>query len=181
MELAQLRQSYDANTRLYEQQLADPEHAPPFWDVLVITASDEHQSEHYRSACATRCQAGTLPPRLKIHTFADPEGPCIGSGGATLLALHRLSGLYSSEDLGRLRIMVLLAGGSQQIHSKVLSRVPVGLGSTGEVMGMLEAKLVTSASVATQVPPGTVLVTCVDHLAFFSTCLLYTSPSPRDS
>ncbi len=90
--------------------------APAFWDILVVTASDEQQCAHYETVIGHRVASGALPASMRVHVFPDPRGPkaivhttttthCadnlrqIGSGGATLLALHQLREIYTAEEL----------------------------------------------------------------------------------
>lgn len=68
----------------------------PYWDVVVITATDEPQAASYRQQLE-RKQAAKEIPKGQYHVFPDPPGPKIGNGGATLFALSELERLYQAQ------------------------------------------------------------------------------------
>lgn len=92
MDQAALRESYETNSRLYELHLSDSPPDLPFWDLLVITASDKQQCEHYRATCEHRVQAGTLPARLKVSLEGKIHGPTILVSGAYISRSRGLQG-----------------------------------------------------------------------------------------
>ena len=97
-----LRQAYRNNWQQYLTLLHDGTHRPGArtgWDICVLTASNERQAASYRHQLSWRRQGGLLPVGTRFLVLADPGGLRIGSGGATLRALHELrqagSELYS--------------------------------------------------------------------------------------
>jgi hypothetical protein len=72
-------------------------HGSPFWDVVVLTATDEPQAQSYASQIKVKQGLKEVPASLKFHVFPDPPGPKIGNGGATMHALECLSQVYGDE------------------------------------------------------------------------------------
>jgi len=50
-----------------------------FWDVIVITASDEEQKKVYEIQIEDKLKRNELPKGIPIHISADPPGPKIGT------------------------------------------------------------------------------------------------------
>ena len=61
-----------------------------FWDVVVITASDEEQARTYLEQVRWRQELGQIPMSCAYHVVPDPPGCKIGNGGATLVVLDFL-------------------------------------------------------------------------------------------
>ena len=60
------------------------------WDVVIVTASSEQQAELYRDEIRRRRLSGMLPEATEFLVVPDPDGRRVGSGGATINALHVL-------------------------------------------------------------------------------------------
>ncbi len=61
----------------------------PFWDVILLTASDVDQAAAYEAQIEAKLSRKEIPP-ARYFVIADPPGPKIGNGGATLEALRWL-------------------------------------------------------------------------------------------
>lgn len=61
-----------------------------WWDRVVLTAADAAQARAFRAQIDARLRAGTLPRHVAFDVTADPPGPKIGNGGATIYALKDL-------------------------------------------------------------------------------------------
>jgi hypothetical protein len=68
-----------------------------FWNLVVITASDQPQKEYYESQLRDRIDRNEIPSTVKYHVVADPPGPKFGSGGSTMFVLDFLQKLYPNE------------------------------------------------------------------------------------
>ncbi|XP_062855682.1 fucose-1-phosphate guanylyltransferase [Trichomycterus rosablanca] len=143
--------------------------AGDFWDLVVITAVDDHQKSAYELQMREKKQRNELPISLHYHVFADPPGYKIGNGGSTLHALHSLSEMYG-ESLSKLKIILIHAGGfSQRLPNasalgKIFMAVPLG----EPLYQMLEIKLAMYVHFPAGMKPG-VLVTCADDMELYST------------
>ncbi|XP_067892668.1 fucose-1-phosphate guanylyltransferase [Heterodontus francisci] len=139
-----------------------------FWDIIVITAADESQELAFEQQITSKLERNELPLGVRYHVFADPTGPKIGNGGSTLLALHRLEGLYE-DTLDNFTILLIHAGGySQRLPSasalgKIFTALPLG----DPVYQMLELKLAMYIDFPAHMKPG-VLVTCADDIELYS-------------
>jgi len=60
------------------------------WDVVIVTASSAPQAELYRDEIYRRKLSGMLPETTQFLVVPDPDGRRIGSGGATINAIHAL-------------------------------------------------------------------------------------------
>ncbi|MBS7262387.1 MAG: bifunctional fucokinase/L-fucose-1-P-guanylyltransferase [Eubacteriales bacterium] len=131
-----LQQSYlDA----YETFRAAREGRAPFWDYVVLTASDERQASGYRAQIRRRQKAGFLPRAATYLVVPDPEGRRCGSGGATLAALRAVADSGRS-DWENLRVLCIHSGGDSKripqysacgkIFSPVPRMLPEGTPST---------------------------------------------------
>ncbi len=124
---------------------------PDRFDLLVLTATDRRQARIYRRVVSTMIDDGLLPVD-RLLVVPDPSGRRVGSGGATLEALHAAAKIVSRDTLpgtmesvfvGR-RIIVIHSGGESRrlpafaAIGKVL--MPVGIdGRGGAPRTMLEA------------------------------------------
>ena len=84
------------------------------WDYVVLTASNEHQSEGFRRQIARRMQLGRLPERTRFCVLPDSGGRRVGSGGATLGVLKFLAEDADTEDFKGLRVLVIHSGGDSK-------------------------------------------------------------------
>lgn len=100
-----------------------------FWDVVVLTASDEDQQKAYEMQIELKLERRELPTGVDYKVYADPPGPKIGCGGATMHVVSKLTEFYGRSRLDTLYILLLNAGGQSQ-------RLP-----SGSVMGKVNARL----------------------------------------
>eukprot|EP00038_Savillea_parva_P008549 m.177650 g.177650 ORF g.177650 m.177650 type:complete len:573 (+) comp14391_c0_seq1:249-1967(+) len=135
----------------------------PFWDIIVLTATDAPQAESYSMILKQKCERREIP-EAKYHVFADPPGPKIGNGGATMFALGELEKLYpgSLEDS---KVLLIHAGGFSKrlpnvsVTGKIFAVLPFG----DPVFTMLEMKLASYIEFPSRMKPG-VFVTCADDI-----------------
>ncbi|KAL1530287.1 hypothetical protein AB1Y20_001198 [Prymnesium parvum] len=95
-------------------------------DIVVITASTPATAQSYARLVQTRLDAGLFDAAVQFRCYCDPPNGRVGSGGGTVLALHRLlvddgeeappAALSESAAayFGRLRVLVLHAGGESR-------------------------------------------------------------------
>lgn len=76
-----------------------------FWNLVVITASDEAQREYYESQLRDRIDRNEIPSFVKYHVISDPIGPKFGSGGSTMLVLDFLQKTYPNEIANCMQII----------------------------------------------------------------------------
>ena len=81
-----LQQSYRDCTKQYEEILHNPN--LPWWDYVVLTASNEAQAQAYRAQISYRLKHQMLPEKTHYAVLPDPDGKRVGSGGATLNVLR---------------------------------------------------------------------------------------------
>ena len=124
-----LRQSYIDAWEDYQRSIRKKSFAQ--WDYIVLTASNEEQAEAFRSQIAYRQEKHVLPCRTKYLVIPDPDGKRVGSGGATLQVLRRLSEMEDiAGDFHDKRILVIHSGGDSKrvpqysVCGKLFSPVP---------------------------------------------------------
>eukprot|EP00041_Stephanoeca_diplocostata_P024401 m.617572 g.617572 ORF g.617572 m.617572 type:complete len:587 (-) comp22519_c0_seq4:163-1923(-) len=136
----------------------------PFWDIIVLTATDEDQAHAYSAQLETKRLRKEIPGQCKYLVFPDPRGPKIGNGGATLHALEQLEEAHGSE-LDNLKILLIHAGGYSKrlpnvsVVGKIFTALPFG----NPVYTMLEMKLASYIEFPQKMSPG-VFVTCADDI-----------------
>lgn len=99
----------------------------PYWDALIVTASNDVQAEAYRMLLSSRNGSDVLAPFKRWLVVPDPGGRRIGSGGSTLFCLMEIVRAESEsrgilvdswkklEDfLCSLRVMIVHAGGDSR-------------------------------------------------------------------
>lgn len=102
-----------------------------FWDVVVLTASDDDQKFAFECQLSGKLKRKEIPLGLPYLVFADPPGPKIGCGGATMNVIHQLSKIYGSK-LDGLLVLVINAGGQSQrlpnasVLGKIFTVLPFG-------------------------------------------------------
>eukprot|EP00911_Craspedida_sp_UC1_P001375 UC1_evm2s1037 len=139
-----------------------------FWDLIVITATDEAQAACYRTQLSRKVASREIP-RSRYHVVPDPPGPKIGNGGATLWAMAEMDRIYDAEHLETWRMLIIHAGGYSKrlpnvsIIGKIFAAVPCG----DPVFQMLEVKLATYVDFPAKMSPGSVFVTCADDIELF--------------
>jgi hypothetical protein len=116
------------------------------WDVVIITAADEGHKHAYEARLDLALSAKALPVGLKWIVVADPPGPKIGSGGATLFVLSKFATHYG-DRFAEMRVLLIHAGGysqrlpSMSVCGKIFAALPVALESNGLPCTMLQLKL----------------------------------------
>ncbi len=81
------------------------------WDVVVITASNSNQSREYERRIAVKSSLGALSPKTEYIVIADDYNKRIGSGGAVLSVIHKLSKKY---DFDKQKILLINSGGDSK-------------------------------------------------------------------
>jgi len=126
-----------------------------FWDVVVLTASDSDQKQAYEMQIAGKLQRREIPRGVDYLVFADPPGPKIGCGGATMCAISQLMDIYT-DRLDSMYILLINAGGQSQ---RLLSASALGKIFTALPMGcppwqVLELKLAAYLPLLARMSPG---------------------------
>lgn len=152
-----LSQSYQDCWDDYNRSLKSPLY--PFWDYIVLTASNEQQAEGFRKQIAER--KSMLPSRTKFAVIPDRDGKRVGSGGATLSVLRYLHEQEGSFE--NLRVLVIHSGGDSKrvpqysalgkLFSPVPHELPDGRNST-----LFDEFLICMSSVASRIREGMLLL-----------------------
>ena len=143
----------------------------PFWDIVVITASDETQCETYEIQVQEKIRNKLIPPFCAYRVYPDPCGVKIGSGGATMRVLDRLRAEFGWEEVSKKRVMLMHAGGySQRLPSltaigKLSISFPIGNGN--EIYQVLEALMISYFTFPMRMKSGIMLCAC-DILFMYS-------------
>lgn len=66
----------------------------PTWDAIVLTAASPEQAQLYEWQLARAKRVGRIAASTITLAVPDPDGQCIGSGAATLHAIHALAKHY---------------------------------------------------------------------------------------
>jgi len=126
-----------------------------FWDVVVLTASDDDQKLAFEMQIAGKLRRREIPCGVDYLVFADPPGPRIGCGGATMRVVSHLTEIYS-QTLDSLYILLINAGGqSQRLASasalgKIFTALPMG----SPPWQVLELKLAAYLPLLARMSPG---------------------------
>ncbi|XP_004494840.1 bifunctional fucokinase/GDP-fucose pyrophosphorylase [Cicer arietinum] len=89
----------------------------PTWDAIILTAASPEQAHLYNSQLNRAKRMGRIAPSTLTLAVPDPLGHRIGSGAATLNALHTLSLHYGSNStsvLAKKHVLLLHAGGDSK-------------------------------------------------------------------
>lgn len=126
-----------------------------FWDVVVLTASDEEQKFAFQCQLEGKLERKEIPSGLPYVVFSDPPGPKIGCGGATMYVVHQLSQIYG-EKLDQLLVLIINAGGqSQRLPSaSVLGKIFTALPFGEPPWQLLELKLACYLPFLPRMKPG---------------------------
>jgi fucokinase len=143
------------------------------WDLCILTAGDERQASMYRRQLDWRREAGLLPVRTQFLVLSDPDGRRIGSGGATLRALQRVSAFerLNVERANVNRIFIIHSGGDSRrlphcsAIGKLFARVPREL-PDGRASTIFDEFLISLSGLEEGSPPG-VLIAAGDVLLVF--------------
>jgi hypothetical protein len=140
-----------------------------FWDVVVITASDDEQALIYREQVRWRQELGQIPTSCSYHVVPDPPGCKIGNGGATLVVLDYLRQQYK-DKMSELKYLLIHAGGYSQrtpqhsVCGKIFAPLPVGPLPGSSMLEMCFAML---CDIPPRVAPGAVMIKCGDDVIIF--------------
>ncbi len=81
------------------------------WDIVVITASDKNQETLYSHKIRWGIDTGLLPRETVYKIITDDSGKRIGSGGATLSVINKLSREFNLYDK---KILLIHSGGDSK-------------------------------------------------------------------
>lgn len=169
--------------RLYAERLAGA-CTRPWWTAVVLTASSSRQAHSYQGEIDLRRAHGALPADIPFLVVPDPDDRRIGSGGATIHALHvlldtlapslRHAPLEQIEDWWRSqRILMLHSGGDSRrlpqysLSGKLFSALPVKT-PWGAASTVFDETMALSSAWAEQLPAG-LLVGSGDVVLVFET------------
>ena len=159
-----LEQSFFDSQADWLRSLKNPD--APHFDVVVITASNEHQAEIFR----TRLEMSDLPERTDFVIIPDKNGERIGSGGATLEAVRYIGEKYGS--FRNLRVAVIHSGGdgkripNYSAMGKLFSPVPRLL-PCGRPSTLFDEIMISIAGVPSRIKEG-MLILSGDILLLFN-------------
>ncbi len=129
----------------------------PHFDVIILTASNEHQAQVFREQLAIR----KLPSATEFVVIPDAKGERVGSGGATLSAIKYVKEKYGTFS-GK-NIAVLHSGGDGKrtptysalgkLFSPAPRVLPGGKGST-----LFDEFMISIASVPARMREGMILL-----------------------
>ena len=165
--LAILQQGYRNNWQQYLASIQGEDRARAYWDLVVLTASNERQADAYRAQLEARKRSGLLPKHSRFLVMPDPKGTRIGSGGATLRVLSELSrnqrdepsSGHTSPTLRDQRVLVIHSGGDSRrlphcsATGKLFARVPHEL-PDGRSSSLFDEFLVSLSGLPSQIPSG---------------------------
>ena len=145
-----------------------------FWDAVVETAANASQAKVYVAQLDALHARGQLPgDRGRYIVVADPAGPRVGSGGATLHVMLHLQSMVDFHVWSAKRILLLHAGGYSErspAHGtlgKAFGQLPMDAANVGVPATILEAQLVYYLELPGILPPG-IFVSSADVVLQFS-------------
>ena len=126
-----------------------------FWDVVVLTASDNDQKQAYEMQIAGKLHRREIPRGVDYLVFADPPGPKIGCGGATMCAISQLTDIYT-DRLDSMYILLINAGGQSQrlVSASALGKIFTALPMGCPPWQVLELKLAAYLPLLARMSPG---------------------------
>ncbi len=151
--------------RCYSERLAAGvgavAHAGPWWSLVAITASSQHQAERYQWEIHRRQEQGHIPTGTLFVVIPDPGDRRVGSGGATIHALRQFAppGLDWWRNN---RVLLLHSGGDSRrlpqysLSGKLFSALR-GETSWGEANTVFDETLALSPAWARQTTGGLVV------------------------
>ena len=156
-----LAQSYQDAQADYERARNREDFAR--WDYIILTASNEHQAEGFRTQLNQRRRDHFLPEGTKFAVVSDPDGKRVGSGGATLGVLRYIAEQTGRSEFGGLRILVIHSGGDSKrvpqysALGKLFSPVPHEL-EKGRVSTLFDEFMIAAAGVPSRIREGMLLL-----------------------
>jgi fucokinase len=165
-----LAQSYKDAWSDYQRSLVSS--AFPVWDYIVLTASNSHQAEGFRTQL--RARKHSLPPRTVYSVLPDEGNVRVGSGGATLSVLKSLREEIPCFE-GK-RILVIHSGGDSKrvpqysalgkLFSPVPHKLPDGRSGT-----LFDELLISMSAVPERIREGMLLLSG-DALLLFNPLMI---------
>ena len=110
------------NYEFYTSLIKNTDKSSNLWDLVIITAISARQKECYEKQIATKLAKNLLPTCFKYKVFNDPDEAKIGSGGSTLHVLKQLNELYGTDQLCRMKILLIHAGGYSQVNKSTTTK-----------------------------------------------------------
>ena len=167
------KEAFEGNRLKFDalKERTTPDPTTPFWDIVVITASDKTQCETYEIQVQEKIRNKQLPSFCLYRVYPDPEGVKVGSGGATMVVLDQLRAEFGWEEVSKKKVMLAHAGGySQRLPSltaigKLAITFPVGSGN--ELYQVLEVLMISFFSFPSKMKSGIMLCAC-DIMCMFS-------------
>lgn len=132
----------------------------PFWDAIIITASNQSQAAGYEKQIEYRRYLGLIPPVSDVVIIPDEGDVRVGSGGSTLSVIRELKRRYG--DLNGHRFLCIHAGGASQrcpqysALGKLFSPIPTMI--EGHPATLFDMFLLTMASVPGRMREGMLLL-----------------------
>ncbi|KAI6659402.1 hypothetical protein LOD99_10821 [Oopsacas minuta] len=167
------KNTFESNRLKYDKlkRRSSPDPSIPFWDIIVITASDTSQRNAYQLQIEQKMKNKLIPSFCTYRVYPDPVGVKIGSGGATMWVLDHLRNEFGWKEVSKKRVMLIHAGGySQRLPSltaigKLSISLPIGNGS--EFYQVLEGLLISFLYFPMRMSSG-VMLCASDALFMFS-------------
>jgi len=104
------------------EDFKDVDYKHKLWDLVIITAISTQQKRCYEKQIQTKLERNLLPKCFQYRVFNDPDEAKIGSGGSTLFVLKNLSKEFSNEQLFKMKILLIHAGGYSQVKKLFCSK-----------------------------------------------------------
>jgi fucokinase len=155
--------------RCYAERVAGMPSAPSWWTAVIITASSKHQAERYEWEVHRRKERGSIPAAARYLVVPDLQDQRIGSGGATINALHALAGdsfrktpapiATLAEWWKGQRVLMIHSGGDSRrlpqcsLSGKLFSALPVKT-PWGEASSVFDEMLALSTAWVEKLPAG---------------------------
>lgn len=153
-----LQSSMQDSIDYYERLFYSANH--PFWDAVILTASNELQAAGYQKQIDYRRSLGILPPLADYLIVPDEENRRVGSAGSTLSVLHILKEKYG--DFTGKRFLVIHAGGNSSrcpqysALGKLFAPLPTVL--NGIPATLFDMLMVTMSSIPGRMKDGMLLL-----------------------
>ena len=148
-----------------------------FWDVVVLTASDDQQKIYYEGFLEARKGTGLLPFRnsCSYMVIADPpinSNNRIGNGGATFWTLSKVKCElqkkgYTGDVFSEVKVLMIHSGGYSSRNpnlsatGKIFSPIPSFIFPGVTVPTLFDFKMAQYAPIAEKCSPG-LMVMCGD-------------------
>ena len=141
-----------------------------FWDVVVLTASDEQQKIYYEGFLEARKRTGLLPFRSSCTYMVVSDPPTstsgrIGGGGATFWTLAGVKNElikkgYNGDIFSQIRVLMIHSGGYSSRNpnlcatGKIFSPIPSFIFPGLTVPTLFDFKMALYAPIAEKCNPG---------------------------